>query len=46
MFSRMLQNRLQATQLFSKGDDLAWGAPGLSDDLGWGGEAAPTPGIA
>ena len=25
--------------LFSKSDDLGWGAPALGDDLGWGGEA-------
>ena len=31
---------MQATHLFSKGDDLGWGVPGLGDDLGWGGEAA------
>ena len=36
---RLLQNRVQATQLFLKGDDFGWGAPGLGDDLGWGGEA-------
>ena len=35
-----LQNRVQATHLFLEGDALGWGAPGLSDDLGWSGEAA------
>ena len=34
-----LQNQVQATHLFLKGDDLGWGAPGLGGDLGWGGEA-------
>ena len=34
-FLRLLQNRVQATHLFLKGDDLGWGAPGLGDDLGW-----------
>ena len=38
-FLCLLQNRVQATHLFSKGDDLGWGAPGLGDDLGWGGKA-------
>ena len=36
---RLLQNRVQATHLFLKGDDLGWGAPGFGDDLGCGGEA-------
>ena len=36
---RLLQNRVQATHLFLKGDDFGWGAPGLGDDLGWGDEA-------
>ena len=36
---RLLQNRVQATHLFLKGDDLGWGTPGLGDDLGWGDEA-------
>ena len=36
---RLLQNRVQATHLFLKGDDLGSGAPGLGDGLGWGGEA-------
>ena len=35
---RLLQNRVQATHLFLKDDDLGWGAPGLVDYLGWGGE--------
>ena len=35
---------MQATHIFLKGDGLGWwgvftGAPGLGDDLGWGGEA-------
>ena len=30
------------SRLFTKGDDLGWGAPGLGNDFGW----APTPGIA
>ena len=34
----MLQNRVQATHLFLKDDDMGWGAPGLVDYLGWGGE--------
>ena len=38
-FLRLLQNRVQAIHLFLKGDDLGRGAPGLGDDLGWGGEA-------
>ena len=38
-FLRLLQNRVQATHIFLKGDDLGWGAPGLGDDLGCGGEA-------
>ena len=40
VFSSVKQNRVQATHLFLKGDDLGWGAPGLGDDLGWRGEAA------
>ena len=40
-FLRLLQNRVQATHLFLQGDDLGWGAPGLSDDLHWGGVAKP-----
>ena len=36
---RLLQNRVQATHLFLKGDNLGWGAPGLGGDLGWVGEA-------
>ena len=35
---RLLQNRVQATHLFLEDGDLGWGAPGLGDDLGWGGE--------
>ena len=38
-FFRLLQNRVQATHLSLKGDDLGWGAPGLGDDSGLGGEA-------
>ena len=38
-FLRLLQNRVQATHLFLEDDDLGWGAPGLGDDLRWGGEA-------
>ena len=40
-FLRLLQNRvrMQATHIFLKGGDLGWGAPGLGDDLEWGGEA-------
>ena len=36
---RLLQNWMEATHLFLKGDDLGWGAPDLSDDQGW----APAP---
>ena len=38
-FLRLLQNRVQATHLYLKGDDLGSGTPGLGDDLGWGDEA-------
>ena len=38
-FLRLLQNRVQAIHLFSEGDDLGWGAPGLGGYLGLGGEA-------
>ena len=37
-FLRLLQNRVQATHLFLKDDDLGWGAPCLGDDSGWRGE--------
>ena len=30
---------MQSPHLFSGGDDLGWGAPGLGDDWGCGGEA-------
>ena len=38
-FLRLLQNRVPTgdTSIF-KDNDLGWGAPGLGDDLGWGGE--------
>ena len=39
MFFRLLQNRVKATHSILKGGGLGWGAPGLGDDLGCGGEA-------
>ena len=40
-FLRLLQNRVQATHLFLKGDDLGWGGEATRDAQGCGGGPSP-----